>query len=147
MTPRYENFGVGFQYPENWKIVDEQPDDWPRSVSVQSPGSGFWMLQIFPAVADPATLAADVLKTIQQEYQEVEAESVHEPLAGVNTLGHDLTFYCLDLIVAARTRAFPHGDRTFLLLWQAEDREFDQLEPVFRAISVSLLRTIAATSE
>lgn len=147
MTPRYENFGVAFQYPENWKIVDEQLDDWPRSVSVQSPGSGFWMLQVFPQSSQAESLATETLKTIQQDYQEVEAEAVSEELAGVETRGFDATFYCLDMIVTARIRTLQDGHQTLLLLWQAEDREFDQLEAVFRAISVSLVRSMAPAEQ
>ncbi len=47
--PQYENAGIRFRYPENWRIVEEQADGISETVFAQSPGSGFWMLQHFPA--------------------------------------------------------------------------------------------------
>ena len=42
MSSQYQNFGVEFLYPENWEVVDEQLDELPHRVSVQSPGGGYF---------------------------------------------------------------------------------------------------------
>ena len=37
MTATYDRGGISFMYPENWSVMDEQLDTFPRSVSVQAP--------------------------------------------------------------------------------------------------------------
>ena len=51
-------------------------------------------------------------------------------------------FCCLDFVVRARVLATRVAVQTFVLEWQAEDREFESLEPVFRAISTSLFSNL-----
>ena len=50
-----------------------------------------------------------------------------------------MNFYCLDFLVTSQVRALRHGHAVYLLTYQAEDREFDQLADVFRAITASML--------
>ena len=64
---------------------------------------------------------------------------VEEEIEGTHSVGYDLLFYCLDFIVSSRVRSFSFENRTFVLLWQAEDKEFDEISPVFSAITTSLL--------
>jgi len=140
MTARYEKLGVQFLYPENWQIRDEEPVSWPRSVSVQSPGGGFWSLMVYRGSdKSPADLTKEALSTMQQEYDGLESMEICEEFRSVKTSGYDMSFYCLDLVVTARALGACLGDQTLLVIWQAEDREFQQLEQVFRAITTSLL--------
>jgi hypothetical protein len=54
-------------------------------------------------------------------------------------------FYCLDFLISARAFAMKAGTgQVLLMLWQAEDRDFTNYEPVFRAITISLLRELQA---
>ena len=138
----FEKFGVRFLYPENWSIVDEAGDQWPETVSVQSPGGAFWALQIYPSERDPLQLTADVVREMRSEYVELDVEQVTEQVAGAELVGYDMDFYCLDMVVTSHARSFSHGQRTYLLLWQAEDREFRELEPVFVAITTSLVARV-----
>jgi hypothetical protein len=78
---------------------------------------------------------------MREEYEGLETLEVSERLAGVDSSGCDMCFYCLDFLVNARVLATRALGKTLLILWQAEDREFDQLEPVFRAITISLLQS------
>ena len=137
--PHYEKAGIRFRYPENWRIVEEQPDGFSETVSVQSPGSGFWMLQHFPSQQESKDLAEDLLQTLRSEYGEIEAEESQQTVLNVDLTGHDLHFFCMDMVVVARTRRFSLGKRCCLLLCQAEDREFSDLELVFDAITTSLI--------
>jgi len=139
MTAVYDNSGIRFLYPENWKIDTEADPDWPESVSLQSPSGAFWSITVHPPDAAPDELNETVLQTMQEEYKDLEAEPVTEEIADTTATGYDMSFCCLDLLVAARLRTFFAAGRTFVLLCQAEDREFDQLEYVFRAITESLL--------
>lgn len=141
MTACYEKSGIRFLYPESWEITDEQLFDDPRSVSVQSPSSAFWSLMVYDLETEPQALVDQVLESMRGEYEELECSVVRDQFADVDSLGYEMCFYCLDFIVNARTFAVRARGRTLLFLWQAEDREFDQMEPVFRAMTVSLLQS------
>ena len=75
----------------------------------------------------------------------IDSEAVQETVGSVDLVGFDVNFYCLDLTNTALIRAgvLPGGGRskpaTYLIVCQAEDREFDQVSPVFRAMTFSLL--------
>lgn len=139
MSTVYQNLGVRFDFPENWQISEEHASGWPRSVTIQPPGTGFWLLQVHEA-AEPRELTQHVLQTMRAEYPELEADSFLEMIEATEVVGFDLNFYCLDLLIGAQTRSLRLGPLTLLILCQAEDREFDKLEPVFRAMLISLLR-------
>jgi hypothetical protein len=97
------------------------------------------MLQHFPSQQESKDLAEDLLQTLRSEYGEIEAEESQQTVLNVDLTGHDLHFFCLDMVVVARTRRFSLGKRCCLLLCQAEDREFSDLELVFDAITTSLI--------
>lgn len=139
MSASYENFGIRFLYPENWSVTDEQRDDWPRSVSVQSPSGAYWELQVYPSRMSPARLSKRVLEAMRQVYEDLEFKAVTEELGATHAKGYDLDFFCLDFLVTSRIRCFWVGSRTCLLTYQAESREFDWHQPVFAAITKSLL--------
>lgn len=143
MPVTYQNHGVQFLYPETWTLTDEHGGDWPRSVALETPNSGFFTLQIHRG-STPGELAEQALQALREEYPTVEADSALERVEGQELTGFDLHFYYLDFVIAARVRAVRHGTETLVWLFQAEDREFDELEPVVLAIETSLLRSLAA---
>ena len=61
-------------------------------------------------------------------------------MAGEELVGYDLNFYCLDLTNTAQIRAFRRNEKIYLVLFQAEDREYEHIEPVFRAMTRSLVQ-------
>ena len=139
MYAKYENFGIRVLYPENWTVNDEQLEAWPHSVSIQSPSGAYWELQVYPSRINPARLIKQALAAMQQIYEDLETEAVTEELWKVTAKGYDLHFFCLDFLVTSYIRCFYSGSRTCLLTCQAESREFDQQQPVFAAITKSLL--------
>ena len=139
MVATYDRHGICFVYPDNWEFSEEFQDADTHCVTLQSPGSGFWMLQAFETTKTPVLLAAEALSSIKQEYDDIEVVQVEEEIEGIRAVGYDLLFYCLDFIVSARVRSFSLDTRSFVLLWQAEDKEFEKIAPVFAAITTSLL--------
>lgn len=139
MSASYANFGIHFLYPDNWAVTDEQPDEWPRSVSVQSPSGAYWELQLYPSRMNPAQLSKKVLQAMQEVYTDIEFKAVTEDLWDVSATGYDLDFFCLDFLVTSRIRCFWVGSHTCLLTCQAESREFDRQQQVFAAITKSFL--------
>jgi hypothetical protein len=140
MPETFDKLGVRFQYPENWILDEKDALEGDNSVSVYSPDGAFWTLIIHPAGRDPGDLAGAALRAMQQEYEQLDAESVLETVGGRELVGFDLNFYCLDLTNTAMLRAFSTPAASCLILCQAEDREFAEVETVFRAITQSLLK-------
>lgn len=141
MPAVYQQFGVRFLYPENWSLLDEETKEWPRTVTLQSPETGFWTLQVYPPNHNAREAVTAVIDTIREVYPDLEVLPAKETIADAEAKGVDIAFFYLDLLVEARIRCVktPFG----MILWhyQAESREFDTVEPVFRAITTSLLQT------
>ena len=140
MPEVFEKLGVRFQYPENWTVETEEDAAGRQTISVYSPGGAFWTVVLQPAGTDPVELARVTLATMQQEYEELDSESVREKFGQIELFGFDVNFYCLDLTNTAWIRAAQTDSATYLILCQAEDREFGEVAPVFRAMTASLLQ-------
>lgn len=139
MVARYDNLGVRFSYPENWTVVEDQATTWPRSVSVYSPTEAFWNVSIHEPATDLDDAVDVVLDTMGELYTDLESSPAEQTIAGQQTFGRDLHFYCLDFLVQAKIRAFELGTRKIVVLCQGEDREFDELKVVFDAITHDLI--------
>ncbi len=139
MPAVYEKMGIRFMYPDNWTLDEEEALHGNQSVSVYSPQGAFWSIALHPAAADPGELAVAALRTLKAEYEDTEAEVASEQIGGRPLSGYDLNFFYLDFTNTALIRSFRTPEATCLVLCQAEDREFEALAPVFRAITTSLL--------
>ena len=140
MVAVYDREGIRFAYPENWVVSDEAMEAPVRVVMLQSPGTAFWTLAVHPDDKGPRTVAAEALRMLRDEYDDVEYESMEETWESVEVVGYDIHFFYIEMLVACRLRAFRSAGRTWLVWWQAEDREFESIEEVFRAMSTSVLR-------
>ena len=137
MAAQFHEDGVGFRYPENWTLQREESDSgW--TVSVQSPATAFFMLTYDQDMPEPQLMADTALDAMREEYPELEADAAVESLAGQPAVGHDIQFFSLDLTNTCWARSFYAAGGTLLALWQANDLELDQVEPILRAITTSL---------
>lgn len=143
MPATYDRAGIRFLYPDNWKLTETDHDSQPETVSLQSPGGGFWSLMVYRGRLDALELTRKLVEAMSVEYEALESIACQEQLGSHEAEGFEMWFHCLDFLVAARTLAIRHGNNVLLLLWQAEDREFDTLLPVFKAITISLLTSLA----
>jgi hypothetical protein len=135
----YDKSGLHFLYPDNWTLDEEETIDGARSVTVQSPGGAFWSIALHSPATDPQELSRAALAALKEEYQDSDAEPVTEQLGDQSIDGFDFRFIWLDLINTASIRGFRTPTASCLVLCQAEDREYQQLALVFRAITTSLL--------
>ena len=142
MPAAFDDLGVHFDYPENWTIEDESAGRSHPLVTVVSPTGGFWSLIIHPASDDLVTLLRTVLDALRQEYTELDVEQATQQIGNCDLIGYDVNFCCLDLTNTAQIRGFQTQRGTYVLLWQAEDGDFVQLEPVFLAMATSLVRAM-----
>jgi hypothetical protein len=137
MSALFEKDGIRFQYPANWKLVREDADSgW--TVTVQSPDTGFFLLTFDASMPDTDLVAQTVLDALRAEYLDLEADDALETVAGQPALGHDVRFFSLDLTNTCCTRSFHTDMGTVLMMWQVNDLELDQFEPIVRAIRASL---------
>jgi hypothetical protein len=146
MPARFDGLGISFQYPDNWTLDDTDARLGRRSVTVYSPGGAFWSVTVHPDSSEPARLAAAVVEAMKKEYGWLEAEEARETLAGHDLLGYDLAFYYLDLTNTALVRGLRVAQTTYTIFCQAEDREFERFQMVFRAMTMSLLNDLTAGS-
>jgi hypothetical protein len=140
MPAVYEKMGIRFLYPDNWTLDEQDALSGDNaSVTVYSPEGAFWSIVLHPRSTDPRELTKAALDVMKKEYEDCEAEPVTETVAGQEMSGFDINFYCLDLTNTALIRGFRTPEFTFVILSQAEDREFSKVQLVFKAITASLL--------
>src|SRR5437588_11240573 len=135
MPAIFDHLGVQFQYPESWTL-EAGDEAGGQEVTLYSPGGAFWSLTIHEQ-GEPSELMDLVVQAMREEYDNLDSGEVEDLIAGQELSGFDLNFYCLDLINTAQIRAFQRGAKTYLMIWQAEDREFEALVSIFRAIATS----------
>jgi hypothetical protein len=133
----FEQDGVGFRYPESWSLQREETESgW--TVTVQSPQTAFFMLTFDDDTPEQELMAETALEALRSEYPELEAEEAFETIADQPAIGHDIRFFSFDLTNTCWTRSFYSGRGTLLALWQANDLELEEIEPIFQAIRASL---------
>jgi len=140
MPATYERQGISFQYPDNWTLEEEPIGEGQNMVTVSSPGTAFWTVTLHAGPADLQEFARTAVEAMRTEYEQLETEAAEEELDGHEVVGYDLNFQYLDLINTAQVRCVQVGQVLCCIFCQAENREFDRLEAVFQAITVSLLR-------
>jgi len=140
MPESFNKLGISFQYPENWTLDEADAEAGRDSVTVYSPGGGFWSVAAHPGSADPVDLVNGVVDVMKAEYSTLEVEEVRETLVGHELIGCDMNFYFLDFLNWAQVRSVRVPGRTYTIFCQGEDTEFDRLREVFRAMTASLLR-------
>ena len=140
MPALFDQFGIRFEFPENWEVDAPAEATGDVSITVSSPETAFWSLTRYQGTLDPTELLEQVLATMKDEYAFLEFETAAENVENQTMVGYDLNFFCLDLSNTAWFRGFQREKATYLLFCQAEDREMEQVEPVLHAMTVSLLR-------
>lgn len=152
MTKIYEGLGLKCMYPENWNLIEDSEDGLAVSFTLESPSSAFMTVSEYPRAVSTDSAIEQSIDTMRQEYEGIEEEDYEpnflfrgEPLDDVLAL--DLRFYYLDLLVISRLVAFSIGKRTYLIQIQAEDRDFENLEQVFRAMTVSMIASLESSTD
>ena len=141
MPSEYNAHGIQFQYPENWTCEEKSTAD-SDTVTLSAPGGAFWMLTALSSGSSPASVMDGIARSLADDYDSLETLETEQEMNGVATTGYDFDFIYLDLVNTAKTRGFVYDNKTYVLFYQAEDREFQSLEPVFAAMTVSFLRNL-----
>lgn len=137
MPAIFEEAGVRFQYPENWRLEREDTEEgW--TVLVQSPATAFLMLTLREDTPDPSALAEAALAALRDDYPELEADECVDSVAGQPAVGHNIRFFSLDLTNTCWTRSLVSTQGTLLIMCQYNDLESEMNEAVLHAICASL---------
>ena len=137
MIAQFDDTGIRFRYPENWRLEREDNEDgW--TVSLQSPETAFLMLCFREDMPSTDRMADTALEALREEYPDLEAENCVDSIAGQPAVGHDIRFFSFDLTNTCWIRSFYSSRGTVLVLCQLNDLESDTNEPVLRAICASL---------
>jgi hypothetical protein len=137
MAAQFDDEGIRFRYPENWRLEREDSEEgW--TISLQSPGTAFLMLCLREDMPTPDSMLDSVLTAMKDDYPELEADDRVESIAGQPAVGHDIRFFSLDLTNTCWTRSFYTPRGTLLLLCQTNDLELEEAGPVLKAICASL---------
>ncbi|MEQ8849800.1 hypothetical protein [Botrimarina sp.] len=139
MFATYDQHGVRLAFPENWLLEEDSDPEARLHLTLSSPNTAFWSLIVYPEVLDLPHVLDEAVGVLRKEYPDLESQPAEEQIAGHTLAGRDVNFICLDLTSTARLRACHRGASTYLLLCQAEDRELPHAQPVFDAITQSLL--------
>src|SRR6266576_412064 len=96
MVALFDEAGIRFRYPENWKLEREENETgW--TVSLQSPDSAFLMLSLNEEMPSIERVAETALAALREEYPDLESDDCIDSLAGQPAVGHDIHFFSLDL--------------------------------------------------
>jgi hypothetical protein len=137
MIGLFEEDGIRFRYPENWKLEREDTDSgW--TVCLQSPSTAFLLLSFDETMPSTDAVMATTVEALRSDYPDLEVDDRVETVAGQMAVGGDMQFTSLDLTTTCWARSFYTNDATVLLMWQAADLDLEDSEPVLRAICASL---------
>src|SRR5690242_7661447 len=117
MVAEFNEAGIRFRYPENWKL-DREKNDYGWTVSVQSPDTAFLMVCLREDMPSTAHIAEAALETLKEEYEDLEADDCVDSLAGQPAVGHNIRFFSLDLTNTCWTRSFYSAQGTVLVMCQ-----------------------------
>ena len=141
---RFHRLGIDFSYPDSWSLDTDDARDGRTAVTVLTPEGGFWSVSGHAPGGRAADLAEAVVAQMRDEYRDLDAEPTTDEVAERTLPGFDLNFYCLDLTNTAQVRTLETPAAIWLLICQAEDREWDRVAPVFAAMTTSFVRGLEA---
>ena len=143
MTATYQQHGLKFMYPENWTLNEAETDALPQIVHLDAPdGAAMWEVHLHDADADATEILDAAMKTLRETYADLEVSSSSSEFDGDETLAYEGLFFCLDFLIRIKLQTIATPDHLLVFWYQAEDRHFEEVEMVFRAITTSLRQSL-----
>jgi len=137
MALQFDEDGIRFRYPENWRLEREENDaGW--TISLQSPDTAFMVISLRDDISSTDEMAETTLAALREDYPDLEADECIDSLAGQPAIGHNIRFFSLDLTNTCWTRCFYSAGGPILVMCQSNDLDLEKNEPLLRAICASL---------
>ena len=147
MTKTFQGLGLSCMYPENWSLSEDTDDGRTVGFTIESPTSAFMTVTEYPWTVAPREALEQAQDIMKSEYDNIEYDEIDpgleldgQPLA--DSRASDANFYYLDLLVFSRFVSFTVDRKTYLVQIQSEDRDYEGLEMVFKAMLVSMFKSI-----
>lgn len=140
MPKEFSENGVQFLYPDNWRL-DKHPsaEGLDAALTLEAPSGAMWTLNVEGGLRSLEDLADSVRQTLCEEYEDVEYEPHTGCWGELETSGYELHFYVMELVVKAVIECLHFDGRTYMVMTQAEIRDYDELAPIFQALATSLV--------
>ncbi len=130
-------------YPENWKLSDQPDEPLPRAITLEAPdGGAIWSVHLYPADSDSHEILEQTLAPLRDTYEDLEVSTAAQDFSN-DEPAVDALFFCLDFLVHTKLQVVNTQEYKLILWYQSEDREFDKLSMVFKAISTSLIQSVS----
>lgn len=133
----YRNHGIHLTIPEGWEVEEQSNHENDLTITV-SDGAAFWTLTLMWERPQVERVLLEAKQAFQEEYQELDAEEVHEKISRRDSQGVDMQFVCMELINHVSLRAFRTGRFTAFMMWQMTDHERRYYDPLFKELIDSL---------
>ena len=144
MTAKYDKLGLEFLYPENWKLIDDVSGS-PQVITLETPdGSTTWSVHLYPLETDIDSVLKEAIDSLQQTYEDIEFSPCESSADDASEGGVEALFYCLDFLIRAELKVVKTSGKCLMFWTQAEDRDYDKQNLVFKAITISLLQSLKA---
>ena len=129
-------------YPENWVLSDDGSSDLPRAISLETPEGAIWSVHIHNAEMDPDLLIKDTVTALEETYPDLEVSPSEHAFPDHPGTAVDTIFFCLDFLVRIKLMTLQTKAWQIMAWYQAEDRDFDKQEPIFHAVTTSMIQSL-----
>ena len=134
---KYSGFGLRFHYPLDWELSEEITQE-QVSITVSSAETAFWSVTVLRHCPDPESVLRAALLAYEEEYDEMDFVETEAALATRQAPAVEVHFVCLELTNTAFLQALRVSQFTLLVLYQLNDGELQEQEPVLEQINSSL---------
>ncbi len=142
MPSTYQGLDLECVYPDNWRLMEDNFEDGIAGFTIESPEAAFFSLVRYPWTCAPREVLENAIPAMQSEYDQFEVNPMEAHLGIADSRAVEANFYCLDFLVTSKLVAFTIRPFTYLVQMQAEDRSFEKLDLVFRAMLSTILKSL-----
>lgn len=143
MPAQYDRSDLKFMYPDNWVLSDPSDAEMPRVISLETPDGAIWSVHLYPPERDPDLLIKDTITALEETYPDLEISTSEHPFPKTPGTAIDTIFFCLDFLVRIKLMTLQTAQYQVMVWYQGEDRDFDKQEPIFHAVTTSLMQSLA----
>jgi hypothetical protein len=137
MPNTFETIGLRFAYPSDWEAHEEQTEE-GLSITVSGDGSAFCSVMLLPDRPSAESVIEAAMTAYRESYDDFDVYPVASRIAGCESVGRNVDFFCMELVNSAWLRAFRTGRFTVLVLAQSGPDEQRAAKRAFEGVCDSL---------
>ena len=133
----YQDHDIRLEYPADWQLEEQAAGD-DLTITIQSDNTSLWAITLLAKRPDPDRVLKTAIAAYEEEYPDLEVETVTDSILEVDHLARELYFVQYEFVTRVGLRVFSVGNRTALVWFQAADSDFEATRPLLDAITASL---------